>query len=173
MLSFPRHVFICLHAVLVVAGWVDSLFAHKMEVKATANSAPASAAAEPEMIPVQIEAWYEYGDPADAEWWIIDPAGREVARGRLDPETGQATLMLRIAMAGDYKITVDDGAGHREAVLLHLDPHLLDFSPVGVQSPQRNRWLMAVIGLGLIAALTAAARRLSRPSNPPEREIER
>ena len=162
MPSSRLKLFIRLVAVLVATSVTSPLFAHKMEVKAVAVPV-SSPAADSRLIQVRIEAWYEYGDPADADWWITGPAGGEVARGVLDPDTGRATAMIRVTREGDYKITVDDGAGHREAVLLHLNPTAQEPTPVGVQSPQRNRWLMGVIGMALIAGLAVAARRLTRP----------
>lgn len=139
-----------------------SACAHKMEVQATLKSAT-----EGQPTRIEVEAWYEFDDSASGKAILTGPDGQELATAELDAEKGTCTFPLTHPRPGTYKITVDDGAGHREWVILTLaDDHP---AVVSVQSVRRNRWLMGAIGLGIIAVLTivwSARRSRSAKSSP-------
>lgn len=141
---------------LVVLGWsAGSAHAHKMEVRAVLKPAVDGQPAR-----IEVEAWYEPGESASGEAVLTGADGQQLATTQLDPDQGTCTFPLVQPTPGTYKITVDDGAGHREWVMLTIaDDHP---SVVTAQSAQRNRWLMGVIGLAIIAALTLLASRRKR-----------
>lgn len=134
-------------ALAVALAGSNPAFAHKMELSAKVE------AERPDQL--KVEAWYEYGDPCDGGKVLIVTAQSrtEVADGILDDD---GVLFLPKPKPGQYRVIVDDGAGHREAVSLTIPAE--EVEAVEVVSEQRNRWLMGGIGLCLIAGLTLAAR---------------
>lgn len=156
----PRHraSVVVILALVALATDAGGAFAHKMEVHAVltpaANGSPTT---------ITVEAWYEYGDAAEGTAIVTGPDGSTIAEAELDPESGTCTIPLPDPETGTYKITVDDGGGHREWVLLAVSVD--QSSAISVQSVRRNRWLMGGIGLGVIAGGTFLARRLSRTAS--------
>src|SRR5262245_20198767 len=109
-------------------------FAHKMHVHATVTD-----------LAVQVTAEFEGGEfvPAGAKVRLLDGNDVEVAAGELD-QAGECRLSR--PAPGTYSVTVDDLAGHFEKVLL-----VIREGETGVvESPRRNRYLMAALGLALI-----------------------
>lgn len=149
-------------ALLVFGLHPSSAFAHKMEVQAVFQPA-----ADGQPARIDVEAWYEFGETASGKAILSGGEGQELATAELDAEKGTCTFPLAQPAPGAYKITVDDGAGHRSWVILTIAAD--DPSVVAVQTEQRNRWLMGAIGLGLIAGITVLAVRRSgsSPSSPP------
>ena len=129
-------------------------FAHKMEVVA---KIPAE---NPAVIRVVVG--YDTDDPAEkATVTLLDAGGIAIALATTD-EKGTCTLPR--PKAGTYTVRADDGGGHRTEATLEV--------PVGeaelaeASTAKRDRALMAVAGLAVIAVLTVGlaigARTLSR-----------
>ena len=128
-----------------------AVFAHKMEVSVTASPQDPTH--------IRIYAGYEYGDASDSSTvTMTNTMGKEVARATTDPD-GECFLP-RPTSGGTFTITVDDGAGHRESVILTLPPDVTITASSATAA--RSRSLMAVVGLVAIAGLTLAAKRLTR-----------
>src|SRR5262245_52858831 len=109
-------------------------FAHKLVVTATATE-----------LAVQVEAKYEGGEPVPtgSKVTLADGHGTEIADGVTD-ETGECRLPR--PAPGVYSVTVDDGQGHFEKVILVIR----DGESSSAQTTQRNRFLMGTVGVLVI-----------------------
>jgi hypothetical protein len=143
-MSFPVRT-----AVLTAAGLLlapASASAHSMLVEARTDGPT-----------VRVIAKYEGDDPADgAQVTLTDAAGAVAAEGRTD---GAGLCVLPRPGAGAYTLVVDDGGGHRVELALPIPESEAE---VTARTDRRNRWLMAAVGLVVIAGGTAVAWRLRR-----------
>lgn len=126
------------------------MYAHKLIVDAQIHPhAPTT---------LSIEAYYDPDEPADdVKITLQDSAGNIVAEGRSD---AKGVCRLPRPKAGSYTLIADDGQGHRSQKQLDIpssDDELLE-----ARTERRNRWLMTGIGIGLIACITVAARRIRK-----------
>ena len=121
-------------------------FAHKLVVTATATE-----------LAVQVEAKYEGGEavPAGSKVTLLDGHRAEISDGVTD-EAGECRLPR--PAPGVYSVTVDDGQGHFEKVILVIR----DGESSTAQTTQRNRFIMGAIGLLVIGLATVGAVRLKR-----------
>ena len=118
-------------AVLAVLLGASPAFAHKLTVTVT-----------PAGDRLRVVAAYDGGDPADGATAVLrDAAGVELGRVTLDAD-GAGELPRP---AGEWVLTVDDGAGHR-ASLRGEGPG------VGGSGSVMNRWLAVTVGLLLIGS---------------------
>ncbi len=130
--------------------------------------APASASAHSMLVEaktdgptVRVTARYEGDDPADgARVTLTDAAGAVVAEGTID---GAGLCVLPRPKAGAYTLVVDDGAGHRVELALPIPESEAEIT---ARTDRRNRWLMAAVGLAVIAGLTATAWLWRRKPGP-------
>jgi hypothetical protein len=130
-------------AALLVAP--SAAYAHKMELRATP-------AADHRL---RVEVTYEGGDPSDGTpVTLADAAGTTVAEATTDID---GVCFLPQPPDGTYTLTADDGAGHRAELTLTNTTE-----GATTQTASRDRWLMTLLGLALIAGLTLLARRLMR-----------
>jgi hypothetical protein len=102
--------------------------AHKLNVDVTPRTDPRRLA---------VRAYYDGDDPSDGATAVVrDAAGAEVGRATLDAN-GEGSLPWP---AGEWAVTVDDGAGHRTTV--RFDRRGTGESPA--------RWFAVLAGLLLI-----------------------
>jgi hypothetical protein len=129
--------------VLLVAP--SAAHAHKMELRATPTADHR----------LRVEVTYEGGDPSDGTAvTLADAAGAIVAEGTTDVD---GICLLPQPPDGTYTLAADDGAGHRAELTL---TNTADRATA--QTAPRDRLLMTLLGLALIAGLTLLARRLMR-----------
>jgi hypothetical protein len=117
---------------------------------------------------VTIEAYYDNDAPAqNAKVVVTTKQGAEVATGRTDEK---GTFTFDRPKPGAYEVAVDDGEGHRAKIPIAIpsDPRYTDPPPgpddggvVVSAGPTRAEvtklpWLRVVLGLGAIAAVSAA-----------------
>lgn len=157
--TMPRFAGPLVVAAAVAMAAPSAASAHAMEVSAKVGP--------PHPNQVRVDAGYEYGDPADgATVTLTDAADTEIARGKTGAD---GACLLPRPKAGLYKVTVDDGAGHRESVL--LDVPASEGELAAAATAKRNRWLMAATGLAAIAGMTVLARKFlaakPRPAEAP------
>ena len=129
------------------------VYAHKLIVDAQIHpDAPTT---------LRIEVYYDPDEPADdVKIMLQDSAGIVVVEGRSD---AKGVCRLPRPKAGSYTLIADDGQGHRSQKQLDIpssDDELLD-----ARTERRNRWVMTGIGIGLIASITVAARRIRKNAN--------
>lgn len=132
----------------------STVYAHKLIVDAQIRpDAPTT---------LSIEAYYDPDEPADdVKITLQDSAGIVAAEGRSD---AKGVCRLPRPNAGSYTLIADDGQGHRSQKQLDIpssDDELLE-----ARSERRNRWLMTGVGFGLIACITAIARRIRKKRTP-------
>ncbi|HVK16000.1 MAG TPA: SpaA isopeptide-forming pilin-related protein [Fimbriiglobus sp.] len=124
--------------------------AHKLEIEAKTDGAA-----------VRVVAGYEGDEPAEgAKVTLTDAAGAVAAEGTTD---AKGLCVLPRPKAGTYQLAVDDGAGHRAELTLPVPESEAE---VTARTEQRNRWLMATLGLAAIAGGTAVTRLLRRKPGP-------
>jgi hypothetical protein len=137
-------------ATLAVAGVLlapAAVSAHRLEVEARAEGDT-----------IRVVAWYEGDEPAEgATVTLTDAAGTVAAGGTTD---AAGLCLLPRPGAGEYALVVDDGAGHRAKLMLVLSANEQEMAEA--RTERRNRWLMAAIGLAVIAGATAVAWRRRR-----------
>lgn len=135
-------------AALVLAA--TPAFAHKMLVSVTVTDRA-----------VHVSASYEGGEfvPAGARVVLRDNAGTVLAEASSD-ETGECRLPR--PAPGIYSVSVDDRQGHLQKETIVVREH--DASEA--HTSRSNRWLMAALGVGLIAGITVAVMRIKKPPAP-------
>lgn len=124
---------------------------------------------------VLIEAFFDDDTPAaDAKVAVTDDSGRQLTDGRTDLK---GTWSFAAPPAGKYRVTVDAGAGHLAKTTFTIPPKA-GIPAASADSPEPEvivsdgptratftgplKWVLAAIGLGLIAALAFVVRRLAR-----------
>lgn len=143
---------------------------------------------------IEVQAYYDNDDPArQARVIVRDKDEQTIAQGRTDR---RGTWLFPVPPAGQYRVSVDAGAGHGVTVALtveasgklaqqsraarHLEHSSTDRAPVAITTDKPSRaeftsthWLKISLGVGAIALLTVAlllAVRLKR--SPPVTEAE-
>lgn len=111
---------------------------------------------------VVVEAYFDDDTPTqDAKVTAVDQSGAVVAEGRTDDK---GVWSFPAPPPGQYKLTLDDGTGHRCTRTLTVEGS----GESAADGPPRSavtgpgKWLAAAGGLLLIAGLTAVARRAAR-----------
>jgi hypothetical protein len=106
---------------------------------------------------LKIEAEYEGGEfvAAGAKVTVLSSSGDEVAKGETDEK---GICVLPRPVSGVYTVTVDDKQGHFQKEVIVIREN----ESSEVRTTQRNRLLMATVGLAVIGGGTVIVRRRMR-----------
>jgi len=106
---------------------------------------------------LRIEAWFDNETPADgAKVKLL--LNKNTLKEAVTDERGLCTIPA--PGAGNYTIDINAGGGHRTEITFTIEA-AVDEQTAGAdkESVFQRRWLGTAIGLGIILALTLAARR--------------
>ncbi|OWK43199.1 hypothetical protein [Fimbriiglobus ruber] len=135
---------------------------------------------------VVVEAYYDDDSPAaDAKIAVTGENGQLVAEGKTD---AKGVWSFPTPVGGKYQVAVNAGDGHSAKTSITIPPQaspnpatttepstttipnpagddtakIVSDGPTRAETTGSRRWLMAVVGVGVIGLFTLAARRLAR-----------
>lgn len=124
---------------------------------------------------VMIEAYFDDDSPAaDAKVIVTDESGKTVVEGKSD---NKGAWSFDAPLAGKYRASVDAGGGHLARTTFTIPPKVVSI-PESTNTPPKEivvsdgptrasftgpmKWVMAVVGLGILAMLAFLGRLLVR-----------
>ncbi|HMO35608.1 MAG TPA: carboxypeptidase-like regulatory domain-containing protein [Gemmatales bacterium] len=108
---------------------------------------------------LQIEAWYDNETPAENAVVSLFLKNKQLQQSRTD-ERGICTLT--IPPAGDYRVQVEAGGGHRTELVFSIAMEILADDSDSKETVSNRRWWGMLLGIAIIGMATALGRRLLR-----------
>lgn len=109
---------------------------------------------------LQVEAWYDNDLPADNTKVILYRDKVVISEGKTDE---RGLCQLPIPLAGNYRVEVNAGGGHRIEVTFEIAAEPIVAAGETKEQSQRRRWIGMTLGLCLIFVSTVLARRWLKP----------
>jgi hypothetical protein len=141
-------------ALIVVLVLPSAALAHKMDVTA----------AIPEADPTTVREVTGYDDETPAEGATVELLATDGSVAASGTTNENGVCVLPRPRAGRYRVRVADDGGHAAAVTLDVPESAAELAEA--RTERRNRWLMAAVGLAVIAGGTVLVRRLMRRPQP-------